>query len=349
MDHFLGYFLPRLAERVPECATIVEAIAEGYKICHPDELDGKSLRHGLVYGDARDLSPNTVPTPTLASIGTSLRNPSPVTGSLTRISNRGTTNIVYENVTGKEEIDAARVITNIDAILQGLDDIKSHPYLNELIQILKSRDESRRSKSIISLLNYAITGSKKQSFADSKYVYEMDGQIVLCSIRLSNHHSSNDIIRREESTYNLHPQNRLSLVSLDLDKTNRIEKEGCNVCKEFDCKNPISKTEIVINPASLFIEKNESDSAIRNILKMILQSLKNILSHEVQTKGVMGTVALSLSSSLNTIVDVYQIDNNGTAFKNGVLLHDGTDNPTDSDTSRYRTTQPSAGGWEPAR
>lgn len=98
MDSFLE-FLDRFRGENP---LLVESIASGYKICHPEYLNGISLEHGLFYGDARDLSQNTVPTTTLASIGTSLRNPTPEIGSLTRISNGGRINIVYESVDGKQ-------------------------------------------------------------------------------------------------------------------------------------------------------------------------------------------------------------------------------------------------------
>ena len=321
MDYFLE-FLDRFWGENP---LLIEAIAAGYKICHPEYLDSISLEHGLVYGDARDLSQNTVPTTTLASIGTSLRNPSPETGSLTRISNGGRINIVYENATGKEEIDVDTLIQNIDNAIQGLSEGNGDRYINELIQIFRSQHESRRGNALISLLNYAITGSKKQSFADSKYVYETEHKVILCSIRLSNHYSSNKVISKEEAKLNIHPKNRLSLVSPDWTKTKKVANEGGNAQQEFDSSNPITKTEIVVNPAYLKLGKTEPGVRIRNILKVILQNLKEIFSSEVQNQGMMGEVALHLSSSLQKVVDVYQIDESGKSFKNGKELKDNTE------------------------
>lgn len=322
MDQFLDYFLPKLAKIVPEQSALIESIAAGYKICHPDELDGNSLRHGLVYADARDLSPYTAPTSTLDAHGTSLRNPSPETGSLTRISNCGKPNIVYENITGKEEIDVETLTSNINFAIQALDNPKGHPYLNELIQIFKSKHESRRSKALVSLLNFAITGSKKQSFNDSKYVYETENKVVLCSIRLSNHYSSNDVIREEETKFNVHPKNRLSLVSPDARKTEHIAKAGGVVRREFDNSNPITKTEIVINPTYLKMESNEPSDSLRTTIKIILETLKTIFSSEIQNNGMMGNIALSLVPSLESVIEVYQVDESGVAYKNGTPLED---------------------------
>lgn len=44
MDEFIDYFLPKLAKIVPEQSALIESIAAGYKICHPDELDGNNQK-----------------------------------------------------------------------------------------------------------------------------------------------------------------------------------------------------------------------------------------------------------------------------------------------------------------
>lgn len=62
MDSFLE-FLDRFRGENP---LLVEAIAAGYKICHPDALDDISVISVLAYGDGHYLSQNTVPTTTLA-------------------------------------------------------------------------------------------------------------------------------------------------------------------------------------------------------------------------------------------------------------------------------------------
>lgn len=44
MDQFLDYFLPKLAKIAPEQSVLIESIVNGYKICHPDELDGDNQK-----------------------------------------------------------------------------------------------------------------------------------------------------------------------------------------------------------------------------------------------------------------------------------------------------------------
>lgn len=44
MDQFLDYFLPKLAKIAPEQSVLIESIVNGYKICHPNELDGDNQK-----------------------------------------------------------------------------------------------------------------------------------------------------------------------------------------------------------------------------------------------------------------------------------------------------------------
>lgn len=97
MDCFLEFF-DRFRVENP---LLVESIAAGYKICHPDALDDISVISVLAYGDGHYLSQKQDTSFTPAT-GPSLRNPSCIKQNLAPTPLRDAINIVYESVDGKQ-------------------------------------------------------------------------------------------------------------------------------------------------------------------------------------------------------------------------------------------------------
>lgn len=322
MDQFLDYFLPKLAKIAPEQSALIESIAAGYKICHPDELDGitlESVETGV--GVATSSHPNSAmlqcryPWPPLEVSSEALPR-------LSKEWRHHIPNIVMESkrvnrkhfiADSKNKVkdihsvihtSARRLTDNIDHILN---DSKQTDIAKQYLSEMETASLADLYGTLFNVLYYAITGNTREEDSYTKkprttiksvYIYVTQEDKSTTEIRLSDHATivaKKYITNKQGEKVLAHPADRHIGINLNDESTSELMRT-----KDRAASDLINTTDLDIVEVKFHLESMSGISAEKRVTftKLILTAIENIVSKSAQSNA-----ATSLSEALKPLID----------------------------------------------